>query len=124
MPMIRKYRSLALFVGFIVLCTILVVRQFVTNESRHLDLREAFILLHSKGYQPEAERLFQRLLDQVDSLSDASLWSDYQRTLTLVDPTREEPSNLIWQYHWTLSHELEKRSQSSLQKALKLAEEK
>jgi hypothetical protein len=123
MHLIRRYRSLLLFLFFVVACSALVIHQFTANQGRHVELREAFILLHSKGYQPEAKRLFQCLLDEVSDLSSTMMWDDYQRTLTLVDPTREEPDNLIWQYHWTVSHELEKRSESSLEKALKMARE-
>ncbi len=122
--MIRKYRSLVLFIVFFAACSTLIVRQFIVNQSRHVELREAFILLYSKGYQPEAERLFQSLLADVDGLSNAMVWDDYQRTLTLIDPTRDQPDNLIWQYHWTVSNELEKRSESLLQKALKMAGDK
>jgi hypothetical protein len=48
---------------------------------------------------------------------------DYQRTLMLVDPAKQDPDNLIWKYHWTVSRELEKRSEGTLQRALKMAEE-
>ena len=41
----------------------------------------------------------------------------------LVDPATQQPDNLIWKYHWTVSKELEKRSESTLQRALKMAEE-
>ena len=123
MRLLHKYQSLLLFLLFVVICSALVVRQFTINQTRHVELREAFILLHSKGYQPEAERLFQRLLDEMGDLSNAQMWNDYQRTLTLIDPMRDDPDNLIWQYHWTISHELEKRSESSLEKALRIAGE-
>jgi hypothetical protein len=100
----------------------MVVRQFNTNQSKHLELREAFILLNSRGYRPQAERLYQNLLNEIDRLPDRTLFEDFQRTLTLVDPSRDETDNLVWQYHWTVSNELEKRSAASLQRALKLAE--
>ena len=124
MNLIRKYRALVVFVGFLVACSVLVVRQYTVNRTRHVDLREAFILLQSKGYQAEAGRLYQRLLGEVAALPNGALLDDYQRTLTLVDPMSGESTNLIWRYHWTLSNELEKRSESSLQKALHLAREK
>jgi hypothetical protein len=124
MRTVRKYGSLVLFVLFLVVCSVLVIRQFVANESRHVDLREAFILLQSKGYQREAAQLYQRLLNEVGDLSNALMWNDYQRTLTLIDPASDETNNLIWQYHWTISNELEKRSESNLEKALKMAREK
>jgi len=95
----------------------MVVRQFNTNQSKHLELREAFILLNSRGYRPQAERLYQNLLNEIDRLPDRTLFEDFQRTLTLVDPSRDETDNLVWQYHWTVSNELEKRSAASLQRA-------
>ena len=100
----------------------MVVRQISMNQSKHLELREAFILLNSRGYKPQAERLYQTLLAEMEKLPDRVLFEDFQRTLTLVDPYRDEPENLVWEYHWTVSNELEKRSAASLQRALKLAE--
>ena len=47
-----------------------------------------------------------------------------ERTLGLVDPRTQHPENLIWKYHWTVSNELEKRSEGTLARALKMAEEK
>ena len=99
----------------------MVLRQISLNQSKHLELREAFILLYSRGYQPQAERLYERLLAEMDHLPDKVLFEDFERTLTLVDPTRQEPENLIWDYHWTVSNELEKRSEANLERALKLA---
>ncbi len=124
MRQFSKYRSLVFFVLCVVVASVLVIRQFTLNQARHVELREAFILLHSRGYQTETERLYKRLLQEIEGLSEARLWDDYQRTLTLIDPMHDAPSNLIWQYHWTISNELEKRSASSLEKALKLAREK
>jgi hypothetical protein len=118
----QQYRFHFVFAAFLVFCSVMVLRQFNLNQSKHLELREAFILLNSRGYRPEAERLYQRLLAQTEKLPDKSLYEDFQRTLTLVDPSRQEPENLVWEYHWTLSNELEKRSEGNLQRALKLAE--
>jgi hypothetical protein len=88
-----------------------------------VELREAFILLHSRGYTNEAQRLFGRLIDNVTRLSDRQLVDDFQRTMNLVDPSIPNENNLIWKYHWTLSNEMEKRSEASLRRALKLANE-
>ena len=117
----RQYRLYLLFIGFLIFCSVMVLRQINLNQTKHLELREAFILLNSRGYQPEAERLYQKLLIEMERLPDKLLFEDFQRTLTLVDPSRQEPENLLWQYHWTVSNELEKRSESNLQRALKLA---
>ncbi len=102
----------------------MVIRQFNLNQSKHVELREAFILLNSRGYEKEADRLYQRLLVEMENLSNRALLDDFQRTLTLVDPARPDEENLLWRYHWTVSNELEKRNESSLQRALKLAREK
>ncbi|MBI5383270.1 MAG: hypothetical protein HZA90_01140 [Verrucomicrobia bacterium] len=124
MRFIRQYRSLLLFAVFLVLCSVMVIRQINANQSRHVELREAFILLHTRGYKPEAETLYDRLLKEMERLPNQELLDDFQRTLTLVDPMRDQPENLIWAYHWTVSNELETRSEASLKRALKLAREK
>jgi hypothetical protein len=121
MPLGRQYKFHLLFIGFLLFCSVMVLRQISMNQSKHVELREAFILLYSRGYRPQAERLYQRLLAEMEHLPDKSLFEDFQRTLTLVDPSRQEPENLIWEYHWTVSNELEKRSEGSLERALKLA---
>jgi hypothetical protein len=123
MQFFRQYRLHLFFAGLLVFCSAMVVRQMDANQSRHLELREAFILLYSRGYRPQAERLYQRLLVEMERLPNRFLLEDFQRTLTLCNPSRQEPDNLIWEYHWTVSNELEKRSEASLQRALGLAAE-
>ena len=123
MQFFRQYRLHLFFAGLLVSCSAMVVRQFNANQSGHLELREAFILLYSRGYRPQAERLYQRLLVEMEHLPNKLLLEDFQRTLTLCNPSLQEPDNLIWEYHWTVSNELEKRSEASLQRALKLAEQ-
>ena len=123
MRFLGRNRMVLGFLALLVFCSVMVVRQFLVNQSHHVDLREAFILLHTKGYRPEAERLYRRLLRDIEDLSNRALMDDFQRTLLLVDPTAQQSENLIWRYHWTISNELEKRSESTLRRALKLAEE-
>jgi hypothetical protein len=101
----------------------MVVRQAVKNQSRHVELREAFILLYNRGYYEEANRIYVRLLDGMTGLSNEELMDDFQRTLTLVDPQTPSPTNLIWNYHWTLSNKLEKRAASAMTRAIRLANE-
>jgi hypothetical protein len=57
----------------------------------------------------------------MERVPDKALFDDFQRTLTLVKPSLQQPENLLWEYHWTVSNELEKRSESNLERALKLA---
>src|SRR5262245_22701482 len=119
MYFVRHYRVQLTFAAFLVFCSIMVVRQFNLNQGRHIELREAFILLYSRGYDSQAKTLYKRLLSEVERSPDKVLYEDFQRTLTLVDPAKSEPTNLLWEYHWTLSNELENRAESSIQRALK-----
>lgn len=104
----------------------MVIRQLRANDAkqaRHDQLREAFILLHTKGYTNQAQKLYHRLLLDFQNLPNKALLDDFYRTLLLVDPATDQPSNLVWKYHWTVSNELERRSEDTLMRALKLADE-
>ena len=122
MRFFRGNRFALIFFVLLIFCSAMVVRQFMENRSRHADLRENFILLFSKGYKPEAERLFKRLMRELDVMPNKVLMDDFQRTLMLVDPVPQQPDNLIWKYHRTVGNELEKRSESALLRARKMAE--
>ena len=123
MRLFRGNRFALVFFVLLIFCSAMVVRQFMVNQSRHVELRENFIVLYSKGYPEKAERLYKRLLRELEDLPNKALMDDYQRTFMLVYPATQQPDNLIWKYHWTVSKELEKRSESTLQRALKMAEE-
>ncbi|MBI1176487.1 hypothetical protein GC207_03505 [bacterium] len=120
----RSHRTSLLFALILVISSVLVVRQFGLNRERHVELREAFILLEVKGYRNEAQRLYQRLLGELPTLTNRQLLDDFQRTITLVNPlATNDTENLIWKYHWTVSNEFERRSDKTLERALKMAEE-
>lgn len=123
MRFLRHYRSVLIFAVFLVVCSVMVIRQVNANQSKHVELREAFILLYTKGYKPQAEHLFQRLINDLEHLSHTQVMDDFQRTLTLVNPQKPDNENLIWKYHWTVSNEMERRAWTTLERALKLAEE-
>lgn len=120
----RSHRTSLLFALILVISSVLVVRQFGLNRERHVELREAFILLEVKGYRNEAQRLYQRLLGELPTLTNRQLLDDFQRTITLVNPlATNDTENLIWKYHWTVSNEFERRSDKTLERALKMAGE-
>jgi len=123
MRFFRGNRFALIFFVLLIFCSAMVVRQFIVNQSRHDKLREYFILLYSKGYPEKAERLYTRLLRELEGLPNKALMDDYQRTFMLVYPATQQPDNLIWKYHVTVRNELEKRSEGTLQRALKMAEE-
>lgn len=111
-----------MFLLLLVFCSVMVIRQFRLNDSKHVELREAFILLYIKGY-PEAHKIYQKLLSEAPNLSDKQLMDDFYRTLMIVDPTTKQTNNLIYNYHWYVSEQLNKRSESTLMHARKLADE-
>jgi hypothetical protein len=119
----RRNRFPLLFLALLVFCSIMVVQQYRANQGRHEELRDAFIFLYTKGYQKEADHIYQRLIRNVHKLSIDQLRNDFRATVVLVDATSKHPENLIWQYHWTISNEMEKRDDSMLVRALKLAGE-
>jgi hypothetical protein len=123
MNFLRQYKFILLFLLLLVFCSVMVIRQLRANDTRHEEIREAFILLHTKGYTNQAQKLYHRLLLDFHRLPDKILLDDFYRTLLLVDPYTHQPSNLVWNYHWTVSRELEHRSESTLMRALKLADE-
>ncbi len=129
MRFVRQYRFILLFFALLVFCSVMIVRQFNREHSRHEEMRDAFILLYTRGYTNEARRLYDKLLLEVpkyvNKVSDQELMEDFQRTLALIDPdpASQQTNNLIWSYHWTVSNELERRSESSLKRALELARE-
>jgi hypothetical protein len=119
----RQYRYVLLAMAVLVIASVIIVRRLNTGQSRHVEVREAFILLHTRGYTNQAQRLYEHLLRDLQQISNKELIDDFQRTLLVVDPAANEPENLIWKYHWTVSNELERRSESTLLRALKIAEE-
>ena len=123
MSFVRQYKFVLLFLLLLVFCSVMVILQIDANQERHVEIREAFILLHTRGYTNQAQKLYHRLLLDLYKLPDRALLEDFQRTLLLVDPNANQPSNLVWSYHWTVSNELDRRSEGTLMRALKLAEE-
>ena len=123
MRFLRQYRFILLFLALLVFCSVMVLHQINARQSKHVELRESFILLHTRGYTNEAQRLYQKLLLTMPNLSKKQLLDDFQRTLLLVDPYTQQTNNLIWKYHWTVSNELDRQAESTLERAKKLATE-
>ena len=123
MRFLRQYRFVLLFFALLVFCSFMVLYQISVRQSKHVELREAFILLHTRGYTNEAQRLYQKLLLAMPKLNQKEMLDDFQRTLLLIDPYSQQTNNLIWKYHWTVSNELERKGESTLERARKLAAE-
>ncbi|HTD68700.1 MAG TPA: hypothetical protein VK846_19435 [Candidatus Limnocylindria bacterium] len=127
MRFVRQYRFVLLFFLLLIFCSVMVLRQIGLKQSKHVEIREALILLQTRNETNEARRLFDKLVMEVPQytgkLSNKQLLDDFQRTLLLVDPYSTQTNNLIWRYHWTVSNELDRRAESSLERARKLARE-
>jgi hypothetical protein len=123
MHFLRQHKFVLSFLLLLVFCSVMVIRQLDARKSRHVELREAMILLQTGGYTNESDRLYLRLLRELDKLSNKALIEDWQRTVILVEPASHQPSNAIWRYYWTVRKEMERRSEDTIQRARKLAEE-
>ena len=108
----RRERTLLLVIAAVLfLAAILSIRQVVENQSRHAEMREAFILSFEKGHTADAQRLYDRLKYDLPEEPTRHLINDLERTATIA-PTNESPSsNLLVRYHLSLKHEIEKRVQ-------------
>jgi len=124
MRFLLEFRFVLIFAAVLTFSSVMVLRQVQVNQTKHVEVREAFIVLHSRGYREEAQRLYNRLLRDMQDFTNNELIDDFQRTLMLVDPATQQTTNLIWKYHWTVSNELERREASILKRAHDIAVKK
>ena len=121
MRFFRRQRYLLCVLAVLVFCCVMVVSQYLANESAHLERREDFILLHERADPAETkfcEHVYQDLIQEFPRLSDKILLDDLERTSWLVNPKVPDLDNLVWKYHISVSKELQKRSSQRLARAL------
>src|SRR6185503_13167115 len=58
MRFLVECRFALIFAAVVTFCSVMVIRQTHFNRSAHSELREAFIILHSRGHTNEAQRLY------------------------------------------------------------------
>jgi hypothetical protein len=121
MRFLRRNEYLLLFLAVLVLSCVMVVRQYLANQSAHVELREDFILLQERNQPQACARLYQMLIQQLPGLSEKALVDDLQRTAMLVDPKTPQLDNLVWKYYVSVKKELEQRSDHRLARALERA---
>jgi hypothetical protein len=119
---LHRHRFALVFCALVVAGAVLFLREWRAREAQHLEAREAFILLHATGHAEPAQRLYERLVRELETQTARSLLEDFQRVSLLFDPAKPQPDNLVWRYHRSLQNELDKRAQSTLVRALQLAE--
>ena len=118
MRFLRQNQYLLLFLGVLVFSSVMVVRQFIANQSAHIDRREDFILLHDRGENKACAWLYQRLIQELPGLSDRTLMEDVLRTSLLVDPKKPDLENLVWKYYVSVNREFQRRAESRLSRAI------
>lgn len=122
MRFIRERKFLLAMAVVLCFTAVMAVRQFMQNQSRHAEMREAFIFLHSKGHNAEAKRLYDRLLWNLETEPMRHLVEDLQRTSGIA-PTNQSPgTNILVRYHMTIQKEIEKRFEQEYLKARKLSD--
>jgi hypothetical protein len=122
MQFLRRNQYLLLTLAVLVASSVLVVRQFLANQSAHAQRVEDFLLLHERGETKLCERRYQLLVQELPRLNDRSLVQDLQRTGMLVDAKPQQLENLVWKYHVSVGNELKRRAEKRLDAALQRAE--
>lgn len=123
MQFLRRNQYFLFTLAVLLFASVMAVRQFVANQSAHVQRLENFILLHERGEAKLSERLYQRIVQELPALSDKGLVDDWQRTVLLVDSKTPQLDNLLWKYHVSVNNELKRRADKRLQAVLKQAEE-
>jgi hypothetical protein len=118
MKFLRRHQYLLCFVGVLVFSSVMVLRQFQTNRSAHVELREDFLLLHERGEAKACDAYYQELIQALAGLDEKSLVDDLQRTRLLVDPKTPDVENLVWKYYVSVKNELQRRSELRLKRIL------
>jgi dihydropteroate synthase len=122
MQFLRRHKYLLCFLGVLVFSSIMVLRQFMANQSAHVELREDFLLLHERGEIKAGDALYQQLIQELANLDEKSLVDDLQRTRLLIDPQTPDKENLVWKYYMSVRNELRRRSEKRLAHILEQSE--
>lgn len=118
MRFLRRHQFLLCFLAVLVFCCVMVLRQYLANQTAHVQRREDFLLLHERGQNKACQRLYGRLIQELPGLSERSLVEDLQRTTLLVDPKSPDHDDLLWKYYVSVKKELEWRAEPRLARAL------
>ncbi len=111
-----------LFLAVLVFSSVMVINQFLANQSAHSRRREDFIVLHERGDDKTAAWLYQRLIQELPGLNERSLVEDLSRTAMLVDPKKPEIENLAWKYYVSVKKELQRRADRRIESVVAKAQ--
>lgn len=118
MQFLRRNRFALLTVAVLIFSSVMVILQFLANQSVHTQHVEDFLLLHERGEKKSCEHLYQLLVQQLPHINDRSLVQDLQRTGMFVNLKTQQLDNLVWKYHVSVNNELRHRSEKRLQNLL------
>lgn len=122
MQFLRRNQYFLLTLAVLIFSLVMVLRQFLANQSAHAQRLEDFIVLHERGETKLYERRYQLLVQELPAMSERSLVQDLQRTAMLVDAKAQQLDNLLWKYHVSVRNELKRRAEKRLDRALQRAE--
>jgi hypothetical protein len=122
MRFLRQNQYVLLFFAVLVFSSVMVVRQFLTNQSAHSERREDLILLQDRGEVKTAAWLYQRMIQELPGLSERSLVEDLSRTAMVIDPKKPEFENLVWKYYISVKKELQRRADRRIERVIARAQ--
>jgi len=122
MRFFRQNQYVLLFLAVLVFSSVMVINQFVANQSAHSQRREDFITLQERGDTKTSAWLYQRLIQELPGLSERSLVEDLSRTSMLVDPKKPEVESLVWKYFVSVKKELQRRADRRIDQVIARAQ--
>jgi len=122
MRFFRQNQYVLLFLAVLVFSSVMVINQFLANQSAHAQRREDFIVLQERGDTRTCSWLYQRLIQELPGLSERSLVEDLSRTSMLVDTKKPEVESLIWKYYVSVKKELQRRAERRIDRVVARAQ--
>src|SRR6266436_2228388 len=122
MRFLRQNQYVLLFLAVVVFSSVMIVRQFLANQSAHSQRREDFIVLQDRGDTKTSAWLYQRLIQELPEMSERSLVEDLSRTALLVDPKKPDLENLVWKYYVSVKKELQRRADRRIDRVVAKAQ--
>lgn len=122
MRFLKRHQFFLAFVAVLFLCSVMVIRQFLADQWRHVDLREDLILLDGRDHPQATARLYQMLVQQLPQLPTRVLIADQQRLTVLFLAHKPPPEDLVWKYYVSVQNELQRRTAQRVARALKRAD--
>ena len=121
MQFLRRNLYALLVVSVLLFSSVMVVQQYLANQSAHAQAVEDFLLLHERGETKPCEHLYQVLVQRLPHINDRDLVQDLGRTAMVVDVKVPQLDNLVWKYHVGVQNELKHRSEKRLEAAAQSA---